>query len=130
MIVVLLGAPGSGKGTQGIPLAQQLGLPHVASGDMFREHLSAGTELGLLVKSYMSKGELVPDDITVRIIEDRDRMTAAHQRAREPLHRNAVTAEVVRRIERRDHAEAQRAHAAASRSAPSADSAPRRQVRS
>jgi len=71
VIVVLLGAPGSGKGTQGIPLAQQLGLPHVASGDMFREHLSAGTELGLLVKSYMSKGELVPDDITVRIIEDR-----------------------------------------------------------
>ena len=70
MIVVLLGAPGSGKGTQGIPLAQQLGLPHVASGDMFREHLSAGTELGLLAKSYMSKGELVPDDITVRIIED------------------------------------------------------------
>ncbi len=71
MIVVLLGAPGSGKGTQGIPLGQELGLAHVASGDMFREHLNAGTELGLLAESYMSKGELVPDDITVRMIEER-----------------------------------------------------------
>lgn len=71
MIVVLLGAPGSGKGTQGIPLSEKLGLAHVASGDMFREHLSQGTELGLLAKSYMSKGELVPDDVTIRMIEER-----------------------------------------------------------
>jgi adenylate kinase len=71
VIVVLLGAPGSGKGTQGMPLAKKLGLAHVASGDMFREHLNAGTELGLLAKSYMSKGELVPDDVTVRMIEER-----------------------------------------------------------
>ncbi len=71
MIVVLLGAPGSGKGTQGMPLAQKLGLAHVASGDMFREHLKAGTELGQLAQSYMNKGELVPDDVTIRMIEDR-----------------------------------------------------------
>lgn len=71
MIVVLLGAPGSGKGTQGIPLAGKLGLAHVASGDMFREHLERGTELGLLAKSYMEKGELVPDDVTIRMIQER-----------------------------------------------------------
>ena len=71
MIVVLLGAPGSGKGTQGIPLAQRMGLAHVASGDMFRENIQAGTELGLLAKSYMDKGELVPDDVTVRMVISR-----------------------------------------------------------
>ncbi|HLY67099.1 MAG TPA: adenylate kinase [Chloroflexota bacterium] len=68
MIVVLLGAPGSGKGTQGMPLAERLGLAHVASGDMFRENIKASTELGLLAQSYMNKGELVPDDVTVRMI--------------------------------------------------------------
>ena len=71
MIVVLLGAPGSGKGTQGLPLAEKLGLAHVASGDMFREHLGKGTELGVLAKSYMDKGELVPDGVTIRMIEER-----------------------------------------------------------
>ncbi|HLG70070.1 MAG TPA: adenylate kinase [Chloroflexota bacterium] len=71
MIVILLGAPGSGKGTQGVPLSEKLGLAHVASGDMFREHLSQGTELGKLAKSYMEKGELVPDDVTIRMIEQR-----------------------------------------------------------
>jgi adenylate kinase len=71
MIVVLLGAPGSGKGTQGMPLADQFGLAHVASGDMFREHLKAGTELGELAQSYMNRGELVPDDVTIRMVLDR-----------------------------------------------------------
>mgnify|MGYP001327307907 CR=1 FL=1 len=71
MIVVLLGAPGSGKGTQGMPLAERFGLAHVASGDMFRDHLNAGSELGLLAKSYMDKGELVPDDVTIRMVLDR-----------------------------------------------------------
>jgi len=71
VIVILLGAPGSGKGTQGVPLSEKLGLAHVASGDMFREHLSQGTELGKLAKSYMEKGELVPDDVTIRMIEQR-----------------------------------------------------------
>jgi adenylate kinase len=71
VIVVLLGAPGSGKGTQGLPLAEKLRLAHVASGDMFREHLNRGTELGQLAKSYMEKGELVPDGVTIRMIEDR-----------------------------------------------------------
>ena len=71
MYLVLLGAPGAGKGTQAVPLAQELGLAHVASGDLFRMHLGQGTELGLLARSYMDRGELVPDDVTVRMTLDR-----------------------------------------------------------
>ncbi|MHB8619749.1 MAG: adenylate kinase [Chloroflexota bacterium] len=71
MIVVLLGAPGSGKGTQGKPLAVRFGLAHVASGDLFRGHMQRGTELGRLAKSYVNKGLLVPDDVTIRIMLDR-----------------------------------------------------------
>jgi len=71
VIVILLGAPGSGKGTQGKPLAAKFGLAHVASGDMFRDHLKAGTELGLLAQSYMNRGELVPDDVTIRMVLDK-----------------------------------------------------------
>lgn len=71
MIVVLLGAPGSGKGTQGMPLAERLKLAHVASGDMFREHLKAGTKLGQLAQSYMNRGMLVPDDVTIRMVLER-----------------------------------------------------------
>lgn len=65
---ILLGAPGAGKGTQAAMLIVALGIPHVASGDLFREHLSKGTELGLLAKQYMDEGKLVPDDVTVRMV--------------------------------------------------------------
>jgi adenylate kinase len=71
VIVVLLGAPGSGKGTQGVPLAERLGLVHVATGDMFREHLKAGTQLGQMAQSYMNRGLLVPDDVTIRMLLER-----------------------------------------------------------
>ena len=67
----MLGAPGSGKGTQGMPVAKRFGLAHVASGDMFREHLKSGSELGLLAQSYMSRGELVPDGLTIRMVLER-----------------------------------------------------------
>jgi adenylate kinase len=69
--VVLLGAPGAGKGTQAVRLAEALGIPHVSSGDLFRENLKNETELGLLAKSYMDKGELVPDDVTIAMVMDR-----------------------------------------------------------
>jgi len=69
--VVLLGPPGAGKGTQAKLLAQALGVPHVSSGDLFRDHLSRETELGLLAKGYMEQGELVPDDVTVGLVADR-----------------------------------------------------------
>ena len=71
MFIVLLGAPGSGKGTVGKILAENLKLAHISTGDLFRENLKNETELGKESKSYMDKGELVPDEITVRMLEKR-----------------------------------------------------------
>ncbi len=69
--IVLLGPPGAGKGTQAKRIAQELDLVHVSTGDLFRENLKNETELGQLAKQYMNKGELVPDDVTVRMVEER-----------------------------------------------------------
>lgn len=69
--IVLMGAPGAGKGTQARRLQESLGLPQVATGDLFREHLKNNTELGQLARSYMDKGDLVPDDVTVAMVKDR-----------------------------------------------------------
>lgn len=69
--IVLLGPPGVGKGTQAKILAGKSGLAHISSGDIFREHLKNETDLGKLAKSYMDKGELVPDDLTIAMIRDR-----------------------------------------------------------
>ncbi len=73
MNVVLLGAPGAGKGTQASVLTGRLGMVHVASGDLFRHALQEQTELGLLAKSYMEKGELVPDEVTINMVLERIR---------------------------------------------------------
>lgn len=78
MHLILLGPPGAGKGTQAVNLAKATGLVHLATGDMFRENLRGETELGLLAKTYMDKGELVPDAVTIRMLLDRlDRPDAA-----------------------------------------------------
>lgn len=69
--LVFLGPPGAGKGTQAKVLAEQLDLAHISSGDLFRENLSRQTELGKLAKSYMDRGELVPDDVTIGMIRER-----------------------------------------------------------
>ncbi len=69
--VVLLGVPGAGKGTQAKLLEQSTGLPQVSTGDIFRYNLKNQTELGRLAKSYMDRGDLVPDDVTIRMVEDR-----------------------------------------------------------
>ena len=69
--VVLLGVPGAGKGTQAKLLEQSTGLPQVSTGDIFRYNLKNQTELGKLAKSYMDPGDLVPDDVTIRMVEDR-----------------------------------------------------------
>jgi adenylate kinase len=69
--VVLMGAPGAGKGTQAKILQETLGLPQVATGDLFRENLKNETELGKLAKTFMDKGELVPDEVTVAMVRDR-----------------------------------------------------------
>jgi adenylate kinase len=71
MYLVLLGAPGAGKGTQADLLTKKLKLAHIASGDLFRQALSKGTELGLLAKSYMEKGQLVPNEITIKMVLER-----------------------------------------------------------
>ncbi len=71
MYLILLGPPGSGKGTQAERLKEQLGLPHVASGDLFRENVGNETELGLLAKGYMDRGQLVPDDVTIAMVQER-----------------------------------------------------------
>jgi len=69
--IVLLGPPGAGKGTQAERLADQLGLVHVSSGDIFRENLKNETDLGKLAQGYMNRGELVPDDVTIAMIHER-----------------------------------------------------------
>jgi len=71
MYIVMLGPPGAGKGTQAKRLAQELNLVHVSTGDLFRENLKNETELGKLAQQYMDKGELVPDDVTIRMVEER-----------------------------------------------------------
>ncbi|OGO04310.1 MAG: adenylate kinase [Chloroflexi bacterium RBG_13_54_9] len=71
MRIVLLGAPGAGKGTQAAFISDNLGLAHVASGDLFRQAQNNGSELGALVRSYMERGELVPDAVTIRVILER-----------------------------------------------------------
>jgi adenylate kinase len=69
--LVLLGPPGAGKGTQAQIIAKTLGLPHISSGDIFRENLKNKTELGVLAEGYMQRGELVPDNLTIAMIRER-----------------------------------------------------------
>jgi adenylate kinase len=71
MYIVMLGPPGAGKGTQAKKIAQKLDLVHISTGDLFRENLKNETALGQLAQQYMNKGELVPDDVTVRMVEER-----------------------------------------------------------
>ena len=71
MYIMLIGAPGAGKGTQAVTMAQDLKLAHVASGDMFRSALQRGTPRGLEAKAFMDRGELVPDDVTVAMVIER-----------------------------------------------------------
>jgi adenylate kinase len=66
--LILLGAPGAGKGTQAVTISKKLGLVHIASGDLFRKEQQSGSELGKIAKSYMEKGQLVPDEITVKMV--------------------------------------------------------------
>ena len=71
MKIIMLGAPGAGKGTQAKMIADKYGIPHVSTGDIFRANIKNGTELGKQAKAYMDKGELVPDELTVKILLDR-----------------------------------------------------------
>ncbi|MCR5635509.1 MAG: adenylate kinase [Lachnospiraceae bacterium] len=71
MKIIMLGAPGAGKGTQAKMIAEKYSLPHISTGDIFRANIKNGTELGMEAKSYMDKGQLVPDELTVKILLDR-----------------------------------------------------------
>ena len=71
MYIILLGAPGAGKGTQAIYVAGKLNLVHIATGDLFRQAIEQGTELGIQAKAYMEKGILGPDEITIRMVFER-----------------------------------------------------------
>ena len=71
MKIIMLGAPGAGKGTQAKMLAEKFNIPHISTGDIFRANIKNGTELGKKAKEYMDKGQLVPDELTVEILLDR-----------------------------------------------------------
>lgn len=68
--IVLFGAPGSGKGTQSAKLIDEYGLYHISTGEVLRKHIKEGTELGKIADSYISKGQLIPDDLMIRILDD------------------------------------------------------------
>lgn len=71
MKIIMLGAPGAGKGTQAKKIAEKYGIPHISTGDIFRANIKGGTELGMKAKSYMDQGQLVPDDVTIGMLLDR-----------------------------------------------------------
>lgn len=71
MVILFLGAPGAGKGTQASLIAKKLNIPHISTGDIFREAVSKGTELGRKAKEYMDRGELVPDEVVIGIVKER-----------------------------------------------------------
>ncbi|MDR0856635.1 MAG: adenylate kinase [Clostridiales bacterium] len=69
--IILLGAPGAGKGTQAARIHERYGIPHISTGDIFRANIKAGTPIGLTAKSYIDRGALVPDEVTVEIVRGR-----------------------------------------------------------
>ncbi len=71
MKIIMLGAPGAGKGTQAKMIAEKYSIPHISTGDIFRANIKGGTELGMEAKKYMDQGQLVPDELTVKILLDR-----------------------------------------------------------
>jgi adenylate kinase len=74
MIIIMLGAPASGKGTQSVVVAQKLGVPHISTGDIFRWNIANNTPIGTEAKKYIDKGMLVPDELTIQILKDRIEM--------------------------------------------------------
>lgn len=75
MNIILLGAPGAGKGTQATRISDRFGMPHVSTGDIFRENIKNRTEIGIVAKTYIDKGQLVPDDVTCEIVKERLRQS-------------------------------------------------------
>ena len=80
MKIIMLGAPGAGKGTQAKKIAEKYQIPHISTGDIFRANIKGGTELGMKAKTFMDQGMLVPDEITIGMLMDR-------MVSQEPFHR-------------------------------------------
>lgn len=99
MRLVFLGPPGAGKGTQADIVSERLGLPHISPGDMFRKAVKEGTPLGSKVKAFMDRGELVPDDVTIEVIEERiSRPDCARGFILDGFPRNLAQAEALERM--------------------------------
>ena len=99
MRLVLVGPPGAGKGTQAVFLAEHFGIPHIATGDIFRANLKAGTALGEKAKAFMDRGELVPDSVTNEMVADRlTQSDAVDGFLLDGFPRNVAQAEVLREI--------------------------------
>jgi len=99
MRLVLVGPPGAGKGTQAVFLAEHYSIPHISTGDIFRANLKAGTPLGQEAKSFMDRGELVPDSVTNAMVKDRlTQDDLANGFLLDGFPRNVVQAEVLRAI--------------------------------
>ncbi len=81
MIIIMLGAPGTGKGTVASILSEKINIPQISTGDIFRKHIKEQTELGQLANKYISKGQLVPDEVTVKLVQDRLKEEDAKQGA-------------------------------------------------
>ena len=105
MKIIMLGAPGAGKGTQAQRIAEKYGIPHISTGDIFRANIKNGTELGKKAKAFMDQGLLVPDELTVDLVMDRTSRTAKRDTSSMDSHvrsrRQRLSQRLLRKRERR-----------------------------